>query len=51
MITNSKHNINNKPKTKGENTHAKLCTEAMDTGSNSEKHKMLDLSVAGPCYS
>lgn len=30
MITNSKHNTNNKPKTKGENTHAELCTEAMD---------------------
>lgn len=31
------------PKTKGENAHAKLCTEAMDIWSNSEKHRMSDL--------
>lgn len=43
MITNSKHNTNNEPKTKGENTHAELCTEAMDTGANSEMCKMLGL--------
>lgn len=31
------------PKAKGENTHAKVCTEATGIRANSEKHKMSDL--------
>lgn len=42
MITSINNKITN-PKTRGENTHAKVCTKATDRGPSSEKHRMADL--------
>lgn len=43
MITSSKHSNIMNPQTKGEITHAKVCTKAVDICSNSEKPRLSDL--------